>query len=33
MNDLEGHGGGTVDGIFIATGGAKATFATERNKL
>lgn len=33
MNDFEGHGGGTVNGVFIATSGTKAAFATERDKL
>ena len=33
MNDFERHGGSTVNGVFIATGGTKAAFATERNKL
>ena len=33
MNDFKRHGGGTVNGVFIATGGTKAAFAAERNKL
>ena len=32
-NEFEGHGGSSVDGIFIATGRTETGFTTERDEL
>lgn len=33
MNQLEGHGGGTVNGVHVAAGRTETAVATERNEL
>ena len=33
VDELEGHGGSAIHGIFVATGGAETAMASKRNKF